>query len=157
MNQSYLEDRTQFVQFGSHRSYNRKISYGVPQGSILRPLLSNIYINDLPNVFSLTQSLLFANDTNIFCSHRTTGHLVSIANNELAKIVTWLNANKLSPNLTKTNLWFFIQGKRKLMLMYLLLWKILWTSKSWKLISAVIIDQHLSYNVMRVTKKQTNK
>ena len=120
-------------------------------------LLSNIYINDLPNGFSLTQSLLFPNDTNIFCSHRTTGHLVSIANNELAKIVTWLKANKLSPNLTKTNLWFFIQGKRKLMLMYLLLWKILWTSKSWKLISAVIIDQHLSYNVMRVTKKQTNK
>ena len=90
---SYLEDRTQFVQFGSHRSYDRKISCGVPQGSILTPLLSNIYINDLPKVFSLTQSLLFADDTNIFCSHRNTDHLVSIASNELAKIFTWLKRN----------------------------------------------------------------
>ena len=144
MGQSYLEDRNQFVQFGSHRSYYRKISCGITQGSILTPLLSNFYINDLPNVFSLTQSLLFADDTNIFCSHKNTDHLVSVANNELAKIITWLKANKLWPNLTKTNLWFFIQGKRKLMLMSLLLWKILWTSKSWKLILAVIIDQHLS-------------
>ena len=75
---SYLEDRTQFVQFGSHRSFYRKISCGVPQGSILGPL---------PNVSSLTQSLLLAEETNIFCSHRDTDHLVSIANNELAKLL----------------------------------------------------------------------
>ena len=82
---NYLEDRTQFVQFGSHRSYPRKILRGVPQSSILGPLLFIIYINDLPNVSSLTQFLLFADDTSIFCSHKDANHLVSIANNELAK------------------------------------------------------------------------
>ena len=100
---SYVENRTQFGQSESHQSHYRKISHGVPQGSNLGPLLFIIYLNNLPNVSSLTQSLLFADDTKIFCSHRNTNHLVSIANDELAKIVTWLKANKLSLNLTKTN------------------------------------------------------
>ena len=65
-------------------------------------LLFIIYINDLPKVSSLTQSLLFADDTSIFCSHKDAQHLLSIVNNELAKIIIWLKVNKLSLNLTKT-------------------------------------------------------
>ena len=85
-----------------------------------------IYINDLPNVSNLTQSLLFADDTSIFCSHKDANHLVSIVNNELAKIIIWLKVNKLSLNLTKTNFMIFHpRQKRKSMLLSLLLWKIL--------------------------------
>ena len=72
---SYLENTIQFVQFGSHQSYYRNILCGVLQVSILVRLLFFIYINDPPNVSSLTESLLFVDDTNKFCSHRNTDHL----------------------------------------------------------------------------------
>ena len=113
---SYLEDRTHFIQFGWHWSYYRKISCGIPQGSILGPLR---------NIFSLTQSLLLADETNIFCTHMDTEHLASIASNELAKLLLGLKRKTYLSIWLKRTLWFFIQGKRKLMLMFLLLWKIL--------------------------------
>ena len=72
-----------------------------------------IYINDLPNVPNLTQSLLFADDTSVFCSHKDANHLVSIVNNELAKIIIWLKVNKLSLNLTKTNFMIFHPRQKK--------------------------------------------
>ena len=68
---------------------------------------------DLPNVSSLTQSLLFADDTSIFCSHKDANHLVSIVNNELAKIIIWLKVNKLSLNLTETNFMSFHPRQKK--------------------------------------------
>lgn len=66
----------------------------------LNPWTSFVYY--LHNVSSLTQSLLFADDTSIFCSHKDASHLVSIVNNEFAKIIIWLKVNELSLNLTKT-------------------------------------------------------
>ena len=85
----------------------------LPQGSILGPHLFIFYINDLPDVYSLTQSLLFADDASIFCSHKDANHLVSIVNNELAKIIIWLKVNKLSLNLTKTNFMIFHWRQKK--------------------------------------------
>ena len=72
-----------------------------------------IYIYDLPNVSSLIQSLLFADDTSIFCSHKDANHLASIVNNELAKIMIWLKVNKLSLNLTETNFMIFHPRQKK--------------------------------------------
>ena len=90
--------------------------------NILGPLLFVIDINDLPNVSSLTQSLLFADDTSTFCSHTDANHLVSIVNNKLAKIIIWLKVNKLFLNLTKTNFMIFHPRQKKVsMLMSLLL------------------------------------
>ena len=113
MDQKNLEDRTQFVQFGSHRSYPWKILCGRPAG--LNSWTSFVYylLYDLPNVSSLTQSLLCADDTSIFCSHKDTNHLVSIVNNELAKIIIWLKVNKLSLNLTETNFMIFHPRQKK--------------------------------------------
>ena len=109
---SFLEYRTQLVQFGYSRCYILKISCGVPQSSILAPLLFIIYVSDLPNVSSQTQSLLIADDTNFFfvpIGIPTTSFLLLTMNRQKIE-VTWLQANKLSLNLT---IQFFIQGKRK--------------------------------------------
>ena len=62
---SYLSDRKQFVSVGSSHSSTKPISFGVPQGSILGPLLFIIYINDLPQISELAKFIMYADDANI--------------------------------------------------------------------------------------------
>ena len=79
------------------------VRYGVPQGSILGPLLFFIYVNDISNVSTLLQYILFADDANIFCSNSNLESLVQTLNTELPKLSNWFKCNKLSLNLGKTN------------------------------------------------------
>jgi len=78
------------------------------------PLLFIVYVNDLPAVSSLTQSLPFADDTSIFCSHNDPSQLVSIVTNEITKISIWLKTNELSLNLSKTNFMFSHPRQKKI-------------------------------------------
>ena len=66
---SYLSNRKQYVSYEWHKSERLPIQCGVPQGSILGPLLFTIYVNDMCNVSKLLKFILFADDTNIFHSH----------------------------------------------------------------------------------------
>ena len=110
---SYLSERLQFVQFNQTSSSKCQIHCGVPQGSILGPLFFILYINDLPFASSLTEPLLFADDTSILYSHRDQDHLISVLNEELIKIDSWMRSNKLSVNIKKTNYVVFKSAQKK--------------------------------------------
>ena len=99
--ESYLTNRSQFVYIDSHVSKNLPVRCGVPQGSILGPLLFLIYINDISN--STTENILsFADDTTVFLSDTDPTNLFNRANASLEAIFNWFCANKLSLNATKT-------------------------------------------------------
>ena len=83
------------------------IKCGVPQGSILCPLLFLIYINDLCIVCKSTEPVLFADDTNLFSSGSNAISLQDGVNNDLAIIAEWLKVNKLSLNIKKTHFMCF--------------------------------------------------
>lgn len=103
----YLSNRKQYVVFNGKSSPPSSISCGVPQGSILGPLLFLLYINDLPLCSKQLHFILFADDTNILFSHKDPKSLEEILNKELLGISNWFKLNKLSLNIKKTNFMIF--------------------------------------------------
>ena len=110
--ESYLTSRKQCVEIGNCKSDLEAITCGVPQGSVLGPLLFLIYINDIPNSSAILNFNLFADDTSIFYSHKSLDQVESTLNLELNSVSNWLKANKLSLNVGKSNLLLF-QGRNK--------------------------------------------
>ena len=104
---SYLADRKQFVSVNGIDSDLSDVICGVPQGSLLGPLLFILYINDFQYASDVVSVILFADDSNIFLSHKDPKTLLNTINTELHKITTWIHANKLSLNLKKTNYMLF--------------------------------------------------
>ena len=100
---SYLANRYQFTCINSTKSVKNLINYGVPQGSVLGPILFLLYINDLPNASSL-KTLLFADDTALFASGNNSSSVEKMVNEELKKIENWLLKNKLTSNIQKSRL-----------------------------------------------------
>ena len=106
---NYLTNRNQYVIADDHSSGMRLITCGVPQGSVLGPALFLLYINDigLCSVSNLLKFVLFAANTNIFCSSTSLHDLQDTVNRELAKLYVWFSVNRLSLHLGKTNYMLF--------------------------------------------------
>ena len=109
----YLRNRKQSVLYDGHFSLVSDVTCGVPQGSVLGPLLFLIYVNDISNTSSLLHFVMFADDTNVFMSDKSIHVLVNKMNIELKLVGDWFKANKLSLNLEKTNFILFC-SRRKL-------------------------------------------
>jgi hypothetical protein len=103
----YLSNRKQYVSYNNFSSSLMNVTCGVPQGSILGPLLFILYINDIVNCSSVLYFVLFADDTNIFYSNNSHIDLMRIINTELVKLLDWFRSNKLSLNAKKTKYLIF--------------------------------------------------
>lgn len=100
--ESYLSDREQFVIYNNAKSTRKKVTCGVPQGSILGPLLFLIFINDIVQSSEKLKWTLFADDTTIYFSDKNVKNAIETMNIELYKLKEWLLSNKLTLNITKT-------------------------------------------------------
>ena len=117
---NYLENRQQYVEVNGHKSSCLPLTTGVPQGSILGPLLFLIYMNDIPNSSDIFNFLLFADDTSLkSCldikkTNFSLPHTADIINQELQKVHDWLAVNKLSLNVKKTKFMVFHTSQKNI-------------------------------------------
>ena len=100
---SFLNNRTQFVEINQNRSSVSRLNVGVPQGSTLGPLLFLLYINDLSKSLTQLKSIHFADDTTLYLDMKPSIDHTLLINTELTRVQSWINANKLSLNVQKTN------------------------------------------------------
>ena len=113
---SYLNSRTQYVVYNGVSSSCLDITCGVPQGSILGPLLFIIYVNDLPLVSENFDFIVYADDTTLFStlSHPNPNiDEIDVINSELLNVHNWLKLNKLSLNINKTKAMVFHTTQRQ--------------------------------------------
>ena len=99
---SYLEDVHNALSVNGNLSLPLSISCGVPQGSILGPLLFLIYINDLPNSLEYATLRMLADDSNATVSGKNAFKVLNNTNRDMVNLRKWLIANRLSPNASKT-------------------------------------------------------
>ena len=109
---SYITDRKQCCKVNGHVSKLQDIKCGVPQGSCLGPLLFLIYVNDLPFALDRTRATMYADDTSISYSSRSVTDLTQVINADLDSIRLWLEGNKLSLNVAKTQSMILGSGVR---------------------------------------------
>ena len=108
---SYLSNRKHYIEFQNdgkkEKTDSLTIKCGVLQGSVLEPLLFIVYVNDIYRASNILKPIMFADDTNLFCSGKHIKTLFQAAEIELEKTAIWFKANKLSLNESKTKFTLF--------------------------------------------------
>ena len=114
---SYLDGRLQRVKIGSHRSTAKRIKIGVPQGSVLGPLLFNIFINDLCLMRLDSEICNFADDNTIYSCGLDLHEIVTNLESDLSRLLEWFTNNGMVANPKKFQLMFLgLKGQRGLRL-----------------------------------------
>ena len=108
---SYLENREQFVTVKGIDSSKKVMKYGVPQGSILGPLLFVIYINDIPEICNFAKFILYADDANILLTGQNMAEIEEQLDKLSESLLRWVDCNGLALNLRKTNYMIFARHK----------------------------------------------
>ena len=161
--QNYLSDRNQCTAANNIISSYRNITYGVPQGSVLAPLLFLIYVNDLSNIIENCKISLYADDTVIYISHSNLRNAIALIQSDLDSLYTWCNRNKLTIICKKAKFCLFgmrsnIKKSKMLDIQLSLNATILERVCSYKYLG-LILDEHLDYNkhISEMTKLISHK
>ena len=104
---SYLSNRFQYVEINKTKSHFRRVTCGVPQGSVLGPKLFILYLNDICTVSTKLKFVMFADDTNVYCSGEDLKEVLRTVEVELFQLKKWFDINKLSLNEKKTKFMVF--------------------------------------------------
>ena len=111
---SYLSNRKQYVSINGYHSNLADVKFGVPQGSVLGPLLFLICINDLNQALKFCKVHHVADDTSLIHFSKSVDRLNKHVNLDLKNLTYWLNANKIALNVKKTELVIFKHQRKKL-------------------------------------------
>ena len=154
-----MKDRKQYVSANGYNSKNLPISLGLLQGSVLGPLLFLIYINDFNTAIKQCKVHHFADDTNLLYVNDSIKKLNNAVNSDLKNLTNWLNANKISLNVIKTELILFKPKMKRLEfdLKLKLNGKRLYPTKSVKYLGVNIVEHltwldHIDDILMRLNK-----
>ena len=153
--ESYLSNRKQYVSINGVDSQLLNVTCGVPQGSVLGPLLFLLYINDLPNISNKLKFFLFADDTNIYLDSTDIRKLENILNSELSKLHEWLCINRLSLNVSKTNFVIFSPPNKPKTPVTILINKTAIKEEKYVKYLGILIDSQLTfrYHIEELKKK----
>ena len=110
---SYLSNRNQYVSINGYESGLAALNCGVPQGSVLGPLLLLLYINDLNQAIKICKVHHFADDTILVCLSNSIKKLNKLVNADLKHLANWLKVNKVSLNIKKTETVIFKSKQKK--------------------------------------------
>ena len=141
---SYLSNRQQFVSINGSDSSTQAMKYGVPQGSILGPLLFIIYINDMPSIAQYAKFVLYADDANIIITANTTEEIQTRVQKLIENLTKWVNYNGLALNLKKTQYMIFSRSKVELPTPLLILGKLIERKQEARFLG-VIVDESLNW------------